>query len=226
MRVRGLGMAGLGLAVASLLAAANARAGIDLIYSTDGVAPQPIGSQGDTIGLGAYSGSLELNHRDDYSAEGELNSVSWTRVPGARRSGTLTLTEDITVTLGHHTQDATLSYTFVTSQRGQSIMVEAGSPVILDLGSYLLTITPQDSTWYATASRNDLRRQWREPNKRDRDSTCYGTGMGDLRNRLNANFALTAVPEPTTMVAGAGALGLVVLTVFRSKRSGVIKIGA
>jgi hypothetical protein len=230
MRIRGLGMAGLGLVVASILAAANARAAVDLDlvfhYSTGGVAPQPIGTQGDTIGLRPYSGAVELTgygHHD--SVGGELNSVTWTRVPGATRSGTLTLTEDITVTLGQTVQDATLSYTFVTSHRGQS-MVEAGSPVTLQFGSYLLTITPQDSTWYGTDRKNDLRRHWREFNKRDRDSTWCGTGMGDPRNRLNANFTLTAVPEPTTVVAGAGALGLVVLAVFRSKRSGAIKIGA
>lgn len=39
------------------------------------------------------------------------------------------------------------------------------------------------------------------------------------------NVHLTAVPESTTFFAGAGALGLVVLGVLRSKRSGVIRIG-
>jgi len=39
------------------------------------------------------------------------------------------------------------------------------------------------------------------------------------------NVRLTAVPESTTVFAGAGALGLVVLGVFRSRRSGVIRIG-
>jgi hypothetical protein len=40
------------------------------------------------------------------------------------------------------------------------------------------------------------------------------------------NVHLTAVPETSTVFAGIGALGLVVLGVLRSKRSGVIKIGA
>ncbi len=212
MRVRGLGMAGLGLAVASLLVAANARADIDLIfnYSTGSVAPTPIGTQGDTIGLVGVTSSVEVTgYGADNAAGGMLNTVNWTRVKGATGLGTLDLTRNITVTLvgggGPQStpisQNAVLSYTVVNTVPGQQMDVQAGSDVSLRFGSYLLTITPQDSTWYAT-------------------------GSGKHANLLNADFMVTAVPESTTTVAGAGALGLVVLSVFRSKRSGVIKIGA
>jgi hypothetical protein len=42
---------------------------------------------------------------------------------------------------------------------------------------------------------------------------------------FGANFQFSVVPEPTTMVAGAGALGLALLGIGRARRSSVVRIG-
>ncbi|MGA2240357.1 MAG: hypothetical protein ABSG74_14225 [Candidatus Bathyarchaeia archaeon] len=53
---------------------------------------------------------------------------------------------------------------------------------------------------------------------------AYDNGVGYTLT-YTGPATVTLVPEPTTMVAGIGALGLVLLGMFRSKRSGVIRIG-
>jgi hypothetical protein len=52
-----------------------------------------------------------------------------------------------------------------------------------------------------------------------------GTGIQDTYGAIVDNVQLNAVPEPTTMIAGAGALGLALLGIGRARRSSVVRIG-
>jgi hypothetical protein len=54
---------------------------------------------------------------------------------------------------------------------------------------------------------------------------AYGVGDMVLGTPGTAQDQLVMVPEPTTMVAGAGALGLALLGVGRARRSSVVRIG-
>jgi hypothetical protein len=64
-------------------------------------------------------------------------------------------------------------------------------------------------------------------------SINYGTtynlaGFGSLGYGVpnaNGSATITAVPEPTTMVAGVGAVGLVLAGMARSRRSPVVRMG-
>jgi hypothetical protein len=53
----------------------------------------------------------------------------------------------------------------------------------------------------------------------------YYWGNPNTDGTLSITLVPTAVPEPTTMVAGAGALGLALLGIGRARRSGVVRIG-
>jgi hypothetical protein len=57
------------------------------------------------------------------------------------------------------------------------------------------------------------------------DYTFFGLGQLGSPNVTGGTVTLTAVPEPTTMVAGAGALGLALLGIGRARRSSVVRIG-
>jgi hypothetical protein len=57
------------------------------------------------------------------------------------------------------------------------------------------------------------------------DATAFYTIYGNNGANYNGTATLTAVPEPTTMVAGAGALGLALLGIGRARRFSVVRIG-
>lgn len=196
-------------ATALTLSAATSRADLTFNYSVGATAAFSGG--GDTLTTLAYSDTVTFTGTGpENSQTALLNPATWVATTGATAGNyPINLDRTMTVTLvstppGQELiQSGMLSVSKSAHVTTTTFSVNPGSSTVFNFGSWLLTVTPDPISW----------------------STKGGTPKTGLPESLTGTCILTAVPEPTTMVAGVGALGLVLLGMFRSKRSGVIKIG-
>jgi hypothetical protein len=141
-----------------------------------------------------------------------LQTLTWFTTPDATTTGNhdLNLTRTITATLqGYSSQAGSLSQSgslHTTANRNSQDTLQpsyADDTTVLNFGNYRLTITPLDGSWH-------------QPSGQSRDYN------------LTANFQLTqltAVPETSTVMAGAGALGLLILGAGVHSKRTVQRIG-
>lgn len=171
------------LAVASVCAT-SAWASLTVSYTVDPVATVDLGNPppngNDTLALTAGSGILTL--QDGIAQTAAINGLVWYVGDSPIQDGTsvnFTLSRNISLNAGGSTviqQGVDVYHDYVNH-----LSITPGSPLVFSFAAGTVTVTPIDYEADAQPGVNYY--------------------MPD--SNLNATFLFTAVPEPTTMIAGA-----------------------
>jgi hypothetical protein len=190
--------------LATMLIAPSAKAAISIAYSV-GNASLSIG--GDTVALGAFNSSVSLTPGGP-SVTAKLNGVNWTVTKDQTGDFTGPDNRLLTITLAGSAKTIQATTLVHIEKNGnsdhQTLTINASTPLVFNFTTggkqYALTVSALQYTDRFNGSQNQL------PKNRS--------------GNLTGQFALTAVPEPTTLLAGALLLlpfGISTLRILRKK---------